>query len=182
MGASEKAARRYAALVEQLADELGRKWGWQTAVAKRLGITQVYVSQIHNGERTGVGASAIEKAVRRIPLDPSYFYGPHHGTPHYSTFVPGSRAVDTPAYPALLEFLAGPEGRGITPDEEAFLRGYRASHGEPTPLTFHFVLMAYRSELTPAEAAESAELTEASLRRAKARGGVPLGSADSDDD
>jgi transcriptional regulator with XRE-family HTH domain len=174
----ERAARRYAALVWQLADEMGQKYGWRSRVARKLGVSQPYISQIANGDRTGIGIKAIESAIKKLPLERDYFYGEHAGTPHYSGFVP-SRVATAAAYPALDEFLATAEGKAITEDELEFLRSYRASHGEPTTVTYHYALMGFRSELAPEEAAESAEVTERALASARRRGGQMIDEGES---
>ena len=82
--ATDRASKRYLALIEQLADESGRAWGWKSKVAKRLGVTQPFVSLVINGDR-GVGREAIEKAVESLSVDPSFFFGDKPG--HYPRFV-----------------------------------------------------------------------------------------------
>lgn len=72
-------------------------------------------------------------------------------------------------HPALAAFLATPFADGIAPDELERLRQYPWT-GEPTPQTYHFLLLAIRAQLTPAEAAKAAKVTADAARRAEEKG------------
>lgn len=82
--ADAEITRRYRALLAVLAERAGRPVrGWQARVARDLGVDPTYVSKIARGERSRVGARAIEKAMApplNIPRD--YFFGETRQDPH----------------------------------------------------------------------------------------------------
>jgi transcriptional regulator with XRE-family HTH domain len=81
------AIERYRALVEQLRDELGAEFGWQTRVAERLGISQPYPSLIIDGKRKA-GIDAIELAIVRLNIDPDFFFDRTlQETPDYTAYL-----------------------------------------------------------------------------------------------
>lgn len=77
------------------------------------------------------------------------------------------------AYPVLADFLASIEGKGVTPSEREQLRAQRWKN-PPTTHSYHYLLQAIRSGVSPADAAAEAAATEAAFSRAIARGGKPL--------
>jgi transcriptional regulator with XRE-family HTH domain len=66
------ATERYMVLVRQLM----RGGVTQADAAKRLGVSQSFVSKILRGEREA-GASTADRACRRLALDPRFFYDPN---------------------------------------------------------------------------------------------------------
>ena len=82
-----RAAERYQALIEQLGDELGKPWGWKSAVARKLGVRQPYVGMILSGKRAGIGMDAVERAIARLGIRREFFFGDFAETPHYRDFL-----------------------------------------------------------------------------------------------
>lgn len=171
---------RYRALIQQMGEEMDHVWGWQTKVAKRLGVRQTYVSMIWTGARPGGGGAAIEAAIANLGLDPQFFYGEFAETPHYRAFLPQAAEeehLERPeAYPALATYLDGPEGRALSAGEREHLRSMRFRDGQPTELTYHYELMKLRSILTPEQAAASEKLMAEAETEALARGGRKVSS------
>ena len=89
-----QAVERYRLLIQQLGDEEEFSHGWQTRVGKRIGVDQTYVSKIHLGTRTSVGQQAIERAIERLGLDPSYFYGDAEGALNYRDYIGPTKTID----------------------------------------------------------------------------------------
>jgi transcriptional regulator with XRE-family HTH domain len=87
-------ARRYRSLVLQMRDEYGGRHGWKTQVAKRLGVTQPFITFIASGEREA-GIDSIALARDRLGLRPEFFSDASLGdSPNYKDFVgrdPGDR-------------------------------------------------------------------------------------------
>lgn len=170
----ELAAERYILLVEQLAEERGHRWGWKAHVAKQLGVSPAYVSMLSSGERRGVGIDAVEKAIKRLRIDRSYFYGPHTGDPHYRDFQSAAGVPDlADRHSALSDFLSSSVGQGVKPYELAILRGTTFDEGTPTARWYELLLTAIREGAPPADAAASAGVTGAAEDRARARGMKP---------
>jgi len=85
---------RYALLINQLGAELGgdtdvdmRTRGWQSSVADTLGVHRSYVSRITKGDRSGIGADVISRAIDRLNLRSDFFYAHFDHEPNYRDFV-----------------------------------------------------------------------------------------------
>lgn len=78
--------KRYQLLVQQLLDEQPRSHGAGTTVADMLDIHQSYISQLTSGAR-GAGRESIDKAVKRLGLDPSFFHDAPGTSPHYRDYL-----------------------------------------------------------------------------------------------
>jgi hypothetical protein len=169
---SERAAKRYLKLIEELGDELGApKHGWKSAVARALGMDQSYISKILSRERMSIGVDAVESAVRHLRLDRDYFWGPREPRSYrdYLTKSPN----DGPPYPAWYEFLDSVAGKSLTADERATLASARFAHGEPTTQLYEGWLFLLRNMLTAADlplvvtATQSVDAKIAAKRRKK---------------
>lgn len=70
--------RRYLALVRYITSTIGEREGSQAEVARLLGISPAYLSQLLSGARDRVGARVIRSATSSVPLVGSrdYFYKP----------------------------------------------------------------------------------------------------------
>jgi len=88
------AAERYIALVKQLGEAQGKRRGWQTDVAKRLGVHRSFISRVVRGDRSGVSSGVIEKAIFGLNLQPDFFYAETHGAPHYRTYMNPAIAIE----------------------------------------------------------------------------------------
>lgn len=64
--------RRTQALIDEMAEELGRQHGWKKTVADRLGLHPSTLSKIVTGSRPVTPSGALRIAAR-LRLDPSYF-------------------------------------------------------------------------------------------------------------
>lgn len=108
MDGSSSAQQRYRLLLDQLRDEEEGRWGWKTAVGKRLGVTQPHVSQILAGTKLP-GLELIERAMRRLRIHRDFFFKPELVRPQYRDFVglrdeaPTSSVEDTATWVALEE-------------------------------------------------------------------------------
>lgn len=168
---ADRAAERYATLVQQLAEEMDHKWGWKGAVAKRLGVSPAYISMIVNGQRSGIGIDSIEKAIKRLGIDRSYFYGAHRGTPSYREFEKprvGDAVRSGLLYPSLAKVLGSTE---ISEEDREWITTVRFEHGDPGEFMFEMMLLARKRGLTQASVARDARVNEEETERAKARGG-----------
>src|SRR5687767_14237707 len=65
---------RYVLLAKELGDKYERAHGWRKRVAQQLGIDESTLSKILKGERA-VGIELAERAIERLKLDRSYFWG-----------------------------------------------------------------------------------------------------------
>ena len=139
------ATLRYRGLIEQLADEMGRSYGWKTQVASRLRISPAYLKKVREEERQ-VGIDAVERAVRAIGLSRDFFYD--EGPPVLSYrdwLVTRSDPDPRPDPPGLKEFLASDIGKTIAPHELEFLRRVPFK-GQPTAWSYTLLLKGLREE------------------------------------
>lgn len=81
-------SEQYLRLVEQLGEELGKKRGWMTAVARRLGIHRSTLVKIVRRERP-VTATLIDRAIEELGLDVGFFAEGARGD-HYTRWVAGA--------------------------------------------------------------------------------------------
>lgn len=65
--------RRYLELIDQLADEAGRKHGWKKRAADRLGVHQSYITKLESGNFVSIGPEAADAAARNLGMSPAYF-------------------------------------------------------------------------------------------------------------
>lgn len=84
-----RSAQRYALMIEQLGDELGRREGWLREVAAMLGVHLSSLHRLRNGTRTA-GHRVIERAVTRLGISPAFFYASFRRPPRFRDFVRGS--------------------------------------------------------------------------------------------
>lgn len=88
------AATRYRVLVDQLADEAGRPArGWQSEVARRLGVDRSYISKLLDPETDfAVGVEAIERSCERLGLKRTFFTARSpYRRPSYTGYVERDR-------------------------------------------------------------------------------------------
>ena len=75
MASSELAAIR----LKHLAEQVGNRWherpkyGWKSAVARRIGIDPSYLNRVIKGRRTSVGAEVIDSVSQAVPISREYF-------------------------------------------------------------------------------------------------------------
>ncbi|MEM1418341.1 MAG: helix-turn-helix domain-containing protein [Myxococcota bacterium] len=67
------ASERYVQLIKELRREHEGEWGFQTKMARRLGISAGYFNKLLHGGRTGVGLDTIARAAVRMRILPHYF-------------------------------------------------------------------------------------------------------------
>ncbi len=96
-------SRKYGELIRKIGQDLRFKRGWKANAARLLEVTPSYVSKIVSGAQFRVGPDAIERAVRSLNLDPSYF-----GDPRAVAIAP--RAQLPPRTSPLIPLWAGIEG------------------------------------------------------------------------
>lgn len=151
-----RVTQRYNLLIEQLYDDFAksknappglgwdeRPWGWQTWVAKRLGVSQSYVWQV---ARSGMEPSTtmIELACKKVRISEAFFFGTFQTDPHYRDFQ-GVSTMPEMGYPALRRFYDS-NGFGLNPNEhERFLMDRQEWEGEPTERTYDLFLQALRT-------------------------------------
>lgn len=75
MDRQQRANARFRRLINELGDEEGRSRGWIQRVADRLDVSHGTVQKWNAGERGNVGGEVLAKAIEKLKLDPSYFYG-----------------------------------------------------------------------------------------------------------
>lgn len=149
MGAST-AVHRYVLLIRQLGEEVGFRGNWQTEVGKRLGIGQSQVSRILSGQRNA-GRRTIDTAVERLSIRPDFFFGRFPHDPHYRDFVGiDKNRTKHSAHQALVDFLKSHEGISTTNEERVWLSMQRWP-GEPTVLSYHYLINAIRSVVRASE-------------------------------
>jgi transcriptional regulator with XRE-family HTH domain len=163
---SERAAARYVRLAEEIGREVGLKYGWPSEAARRLGVSQSYLSRLLSKERTSIGLDKVQRAIKRMHLSPDYFYGPREPA-SYHDYMTGRE----PPYAAWAEFIATEVGRSMTPDERSTMATTRF-HGEPTVALYQGWLLHMRGQIksSTSEAARTLndELdAELKLRNAK---------------
>lgn len=107
-----RAHERYLLLIAQMRAEHasangGSEWGWQTAVAKRLKITQSYLSKLAaaEGDERSLGLEPLEHAIRKVGISPLFFFSAFPTQPRYRDFV-GPRKLPPPmGYAAFAKFI-----------------------------------------------------------------------------
>lgn len=138
--------RRFRALMATFQGEHG--YGWQSALAKKIGVTQGLISHIANDKKSP-GPDCIEGAIEKMRVSEDFFRDPTIGeTPDYHAFVGRSRLpvrdgtvtesrteyTGTDDYPtaAMREaFLETATGRKTDPDDMPTIFGKRY-HGGAT--------------------------------------------------
>lgn len=86
----ELARERYRMLLRTFeADAAGERGGWQREAADALGISQAMVSKIAQGDREPA-LKAISEAIRRLHIDPDYFFDTALPDPVWRDFVRGA--------------------------------------------------------------------------------------------
>lgn len=168
-----RASARYLRLVEALGAEEGAPaHGWVSRVARRLGVTQGYLSRLYRGERAGGTADVVAKAVDHLGIRREYFTDirePVSWRDYLGT---------EPAYPAWREFISSPTGADVTDQEREALASFLVPDGgEPSVAFYEGVLHMMRARISRAELGlglERAKELHARLqqkRRADARRG-----------
>jgi hypothetical protein len=145
--ATERAARRYLRLIEELGFEEGApKHGWKSAVARRLGVDQSYVSRLLSRDRISVGADSVEKAVTRLKIRRDYFDAAREPR-SYKDYL-----GNEPVFAAWRDFLRTPVARTMTEEERVALTSMILPAGdEPTQSFYEGVLFMLRHQITHAE-------------------------------
>lgn len=141
-----RAVSRYRELLRQLIAE-GLS---QQEVAERIGYgTQGSISRIVGGTRE-ISVDQLELAVRRLGLNPQFFFGPGEGL-RYRDFS-GVRKVPDMGYPAFFRFLkmADESGMELSLTERNALQR-QDFDGDPTPETYFLLLQALRTLRMPEE-------------------------------
>lgn len=89
--------KQFHRLIDQLGDEMGKRRGWKSVIARRIGIHRSTLVKILKGER-GVTASMLERVAESLDIQPSFFSTEDAG--HYEDWkrlTPAEiRAAETP--------------------------------------------------------------------------------------
>jgi hypothetical protein len=127
-------SRRYRLLLAQMREEFeernGSDYGWKTEAAKRLGISQPFVTYLSAGEREA-SLESVKKASQLLRLRPEFFTDSSLKAPHYRDFIgprdsePGEPLPQITAYLAELEA----DGSPAHPDDARELLAIRVSVG-----------------------------------------------------
>lgn len=121
MAIEDDSQRRFRVLLSQLSEEYGR--GWQSRVARELGVSQVFVSEISRGQKLA-GRKPIEAAIARYNISPDFFFGDRAEDGDYRDFVgPRRRVVSDQARPAVLELRDDLIWQLLTDEERAEIEG-----------------------------------------------------------
>jgi transcriptional regulator with XRE-family HTH domain len=163
--ATERAKRRYLRLVDELGAEEGAPaHGWVTAVARRLGITQGYLSRIQRRQRDA-GPEAVDKAIARLRIRRAYFYDEREPTT-YKEYL-----GKEPVFAGWREFLESPAGEDLTKEERLALASFLVPDGgEPSASFYEGVLHVMRKRITWPEFARGlAKADEISARLKRKR-------------
>lgn len=142
-----RAAERYRMMCRQLIAEPDAD---QKAVAKRLGISQGYLSKMaaeDSSKKPGLGV--IESAIEGYGVSPQWFFDTRLTSPDFRQYV-GPRTVPRVNYSALDRFLAKSADEPDGPTEEEIVQLERIDwDGEPTAATYQHYLNALRSVRRP---------------------------------
>lgn len=137
---------RYRLMCQQLVAEPEAN---QKAIAKRLGISQPYLSKLADPDFKGsIGLGLVELAIEGFGISPQFFFDPRLTTPHFRAYA-GPRSLPKVNYPALDRFLQQlqleeDDVPPPTPEELAQLEQIYWD-GDPTPTTYRHYLAALRS-------------------------------------
>lgn len=151
--ADGRAQQRWRLLAVQLADDYSKEkgkppgelaYGWQSAVAGELGVTQPYLWHVLY-EDASVNIGLIELAIHKTSVSEAFFFGHFTKEPHYRKFR-GPISIRPPmGYPALQRFYdMGCFGMSPTEQEKHLLERMEWE-GEPTERTYDLFLQALRS-------------------------------------
>ncbi len=67
-------SRQYRRLMDELGGEVGKRFGWQSNVARKLGISDAFLCKIFKDVDRGVGISSVNRAVSCLGISPDYFH------------------------------------------------------------------------------------------------------------
>lgn len=157
-----RCVERFQNLVSQLLQE-GRT---QKEVGKLLGVRQHSVSRLLNGER-GAGIDLVELAVRKLKIDPRFFFATFEGVPRYRDFV-GPHKLPQMGHAAFFRFLRIADEMGIdlsSREKDALER--QDWDGEPTPESYQLLLQAVRTVRQPSKTQTRMRAVETVSRREK---------------
>lgn len=171
---TERAKRRYLQLVEELGAEEGAPaHGWTTAVARRLGISQSYLSRLSRRERVGVGPEIVDKAISRLRVRRAYFYDAREPA-SYKEYL-----GKEPVFQGWRDFIDSPVGQDVTEQERTALAAFLIPDGgEPSAAFYEGVLHMMRGRITRAAFEKGlAKATEigARLKRKREEAAPPKG-------
>lgn len=75
------AGHRYAKLVDAMGGSLGYSYGWQSDVARGLGVTRSFISRLAAGARSTPRSVTIDRAIDYTGISRAFFYGRTEPTP-----------------------------------------------------------------------------------------------------
>lgn len=138
--------RRYIELVHRLNAD-----GWnQKQIARALGVSQSYVSQIIRERSPAITAQTIEKAIDGLPIAPEYFSDPSIPAADYKAYMgkrapapplaptpPAASASDAPESPGWRKFKQLGldqvfKSRGLSDEDLDYVRGAPGRRGAQT--------------------------------------------------
>lgn len=99
------ATERYRLLLEQMGDELGRRYGWKSAVARELRVVPSYVTKVLEGQVATVGRDVVHRACDALGLHESFFFDESVDPSDYRTFL-GKPTRATPEEQVAMPFLS----------------------------------------------------------------------------
>jgi predicted XRE-type DNA-binding protein len=156
--AEDRVTKRYIRLIDEMAQDLNLRHGWQSNVARQLGVDQSYVSRLYRRERDSVGLDSVELAIERLRIRPEYFHGRKEPASYKDYVGPDRGSVP---YPAWAAFLRSELGQSMSADERDTLAAVRFQGGTPTLALYEGWLLLMRGALSRDELAIGVAATEA---------------------
>lgn len=120
------------------------RWSSGNQLAKDLGISQTYVSQVSTKSRPTVGLRAVENVCRKLPISRDYFYVPGADKIDYRPFL--HKFGYDAQFDRWEQFLQTDVGSQLAPAEEELLRSPELGLPRGAPVeTLRAAVLAYRT-------------------------------------
>lgn len=141
-------AERVRLLIGQMRKELPNDYGWQTQVARKLGVSQPTVSRITSpSDPKDPDIATLETIVTKRRITPEFFFAPLPDGAHYTDFLRPKLVKPPDPPPELLRFLERVREVGArepTGEERAWLQSLWWPSG-PTEKAYWLALEALRT-------------------------------------